>query len=280
MRFLPDLPDLQIIPTTALRRHEHADDGRSGPIAKAIRRDGVLRNPPIVLQLAGEPERYVVLDGANRTAAFRTLGIDHILAQVVHAGASEVEVETWNHALLDVSESELTHLLAAVPEVGLVPSDPEQASVDLQLGTGLAYLSLRGGRVLCLVADVPDMTSRVLGLHRVVQAYQAQARVERVSAREFHELEGAFPTMGALAVFRGFTVQDVVELVSEDLLLPGGLTRFVVSPRALRVNYPLEALAAAISRQAKQQALEAWLRARVTGRQVRYYAEATYLFDE
>lgn len=280
MRILPDLPDLQIIPTSALCPHEHAEDGRSGPIAEAVQKDGVLRNPPIVLQLAGEPERYVVLDGANRTTAFGVLGIEDILAQVVHPGDTRVEVETWNHAILDLPEPELTQVLAAIPEVGLVPSDPEQAAVDLQLGSGLAYLSLRGGRVVCLVADVPDMARRVDGLHRIVGACKANARVERTNAREFHELEGVFPTIGGLAVFRSFTVQDVVESVSQGLLLPGGLTRFVVSPRALRVNYPLESLAAPQPREIKQQALEAWLRARVAGRRVRYYAEATYLFDE
>jgi hypothetical protein len=46
------------------------------------------------------------------------------------------------------------------------------------------------------------------------------------------------------------------------------------------VNYPLQALALDESREAKEQALARWIHERVIARKVRYYAEATYLFDE
>ncbi|MBM2844625.1 MAG: Pyridoxal-5'-phosphate-dependent enzyme, beta subunit (modular protein), partial [Anaerolineales bacterium] len=120
----------------------------------------------------------------------------------------------------------------------------------------------------------------VAGLNRLVHAYQSRGRIERTNAGTAAELERAFPTSAALVVFLAFTVQDVVEAVSEGLLLPAGLTRFIVSPRALRVNYPLEALALEEPREAKEEALTRWVHERVVGRRVRYYAEATYLFDE
>jgi hypothetical protein len=217
MRVLPDLPDLHILRTDSLRPHEHHDDKRAAPIAEALRRDGVLRNPPVVLRLGGATERYVVLDGANRTSAFRQLGLEHVLAQVVHPGDNQVEVETWNHVLLSVGEDEILALLA---------------------GAG-----------------------RVTGLNRLVQAYQSRAHVERTNAGVLDDVVAAFPSATALMVFLGFHVQDIVEAVSQDLLLPGGLTRFIVSPRALR-------------------ALAQWVKDKVSQRKVRYYAEATYLFDE
>jgi hypothetical protein len=81
-------------------------------------------------------------------------------------------------------------------------------------------------------------------------------------------------------VFRGFEVEDVVAAASQGRLLPSGLTRFIVSPRALRLNYPLERLEAQGDPDDKQRELEAWVRARVEQRRIRYYAEATFLFDE
>jgi hypothetical protein len=105
-------------------------------------------------------------------------------------------------------------------------------------------------------------------------------RIERTSAREWRELEPVFPDATALLVFRRFEVEEVVAAVALGRLLPSGLTRFVVSPRALRVNYPLERLAADRSLEEKQRELDAWVRDRVTARQVRYYAEATFDFDE
>lgn len=125
-----------------------------------------------------------------------------------------------------------------------------------------------------------NLRQRVLGLNQLVQAYHSRACVERTNARALDEMLAAFPSAAGLIVFRGFEVQDVVDAVSEELLLPGGLTRFIVSPRALRVNYPLTALMAPVSRESKEQTLSEWVRQKVAGRQVRFYAEATYLFDE
>jgi hypothetical protein len=280
MRILPDLPDLHILPADALRPHEHHEDRRTAPLAEALRREGILRNPPIVLRLSGHEERYLVLDGANRTTAFQQLGFKYVLAQVVHPGDNQVAVETWNHAVLNLTEEELLGAVGAAGEAELLESTPEQATADMIQGTSLAYLSLRSNRVMSVAAIVPDLRSRVAGLNRTVQAYQSRGRIERTNAGSAAELERAFPAAAGLVVFLAFTVQDVVEAASEGLLLPAGLTRFIVSPRALRVNYPLEALALDETREAKEQALTRWVHDRVVGRKVRYYAEATYLFDE
>ena len=280
MRILPDLPDLHVLPVAALHPHEHHEDRRSAPLAEALRREGVLRNPPIVLQLSGHDERYVVLDGANRTSAFQDLGLTYVVAQVVHPGDNQVAVETWNHAVLQVGEASLLEAVRGLDGLELTASDPEQAKSDMVQGHALAYLSLHGGRVLAVCADVPDLRRRVIGLNRLVDAYQELGRVERTNAGAAAELERAFPSAAGLVVFQAFSVADIVEAIPQGLLLPAGLTRFIVSPRALRLNYPLEALAVEESREMKEQALVRWVHERVAGRKVRYYAEATYLFDE
>ena len=280
MRVLPDLPDLHILPTSTLRPHEHHDERRAAPIAEALQRDGMLRNPPVVLRLSSESERYVVLDGANRTAAFRQLGLQHVLAQVVHAGDNQVAVETWNHVLLSIAEDELLELLAGAGGFELLESDPEQASADLALGTALASLSLLGGRVRTIAGRFSSLGELLVGLNLLVNAYQTKVRIERTNAAALNDVVTAFPSAAGLLVFPGFDVEDIVEAVSQGLLLPGGLTRFMVSPRALRVNYPLEALAAPGGRETKEQALMSWVRQKVASRGVRFYGEATYLFDE
>ena len=52
------------------------------------------------------------------------------------------------------------------------------------------------------------------------------------------------------------------------------------SPRALRVNYPLDELSSNKSLLDKNGALERWVNERVARKGIRYYAEATVLFDE
>jgi hypothetical protein len=46
------------------------------------------------------------------------------------------------------------------------------------------------------------------------------------------------------------------------------------------VDYPLELLAKDEPLEMKRQALGEWLRQRIGGRHVRFYAESTFLFDE
>jgi hypothetical protein len=81
-------------------------------------------------------------------------------------------------------------------------------------------------------------------------------------------------------VFPSIEVEEVVEAAVNDIVLPAGLTRFIVSPRALRVNYPLDWLSEDKSFVEKQNQLEDWIQRRVHEQSVRYYAESTILFDE
>jgi hypothetical protein len=280
MKPLPDLPDLQIVPLATLYPHEHQDERRSAPLVESLRASGVLRNPPIVLPVGDRSERFVVLDGANRTTACRLLGLRDILVQVVHAGSASVRVETWNHAVSCVSVEGLVETLQRFPELALVPSDLDRAGFNLSAGASLAYVSLPGERVLEVVAETKPLSWRVSNLNRLVDSYKGICELERTSARNVEGLERVFPEIAGLVVFSRFEAEEIVDVAAAGLLLPAGLTRFVVSPRALRVNYPLERLAGDGPIEAKRRALAGWIRDALHEHRVRFYAEATFLFDE
>ncbi len=89
-----------------------------------------------------------------------------------------------------------------------------------------------------------------------------------------------FPDLSGLMVFPRFDHEEVLQAASAGWLLPAGLTRFVISPRALRVNYPLEHLRSDRPLEVKRAELASWVRDRAEARRVRYYAESTFLFDE
>src|SRR5438067_6678437 len=86
-----DIPDLRLLPTEALVLHEHADEKRVVRLETRLRTDGFLKNPPIVAAIPGT-EKYVVLDGANRTSAVMRLGYPHLLVQVVDYNSDRVQL--------------------------------------------------------------------------------------------------------------------------------------------------------------------------------------------
>jgi hypothetical protein len=77
-----------------------------------------------------------------------------------------------------------------------------------------------------------------------------------------------------------FSVQDVLRLAGEGYLLPTGITHFTISPRALHLNYPLSQLSSHQPVEDKNTALQKWIQDRLNHIGIRYYAEATFLFDE
>jgi hypothetical protein len=74
---------LRIVRLECLVEHEYNDVQRTAPLARRLQTEGFLKNPPIVAALDTSEERYVVLDGANRTTALQSLGYPHMLVQLV-----------------------------------------------------------------------------------------------------------------------------------------------------------------------------------------------------
>lgn len=247
---------------------------------EALRGDGVLKNPPIVMPIAGREHQYVVLDGANRATALTLLGVPHALVQVVHPNGDEVSVETWNHILLDERHDELAAELFGGSSLEIVASDRGHVAVDLQVGRALAAVATRQGRMFEVYGNEGDLQRRLETLNELVGLYQGLIRFERTSSDRVEPLLDLFDDLACLVIFPGFGVREVIRGASQGWHFPAGITRFIVSPRALRVNYPLARLQADRPLAEKQAELDRWVKDRVHSRRVRYYAESTFLFDE
>jgi hypothetical protein len=63
--------------------------------------------------------------------------------------------------------------------------------------------------------------------------------------------------------------------------LPPGISRHIIHGRALKIQYPLDQLRDKVSSiEEKNTVLQHWVQEKLAHRHVRYYAEATYQFDE
>ena len=277
---MPDFPSLTFLPVDCLLIHERHDDQRTQPLIQRIRTSGVFRNPPIVAPLGDGSERYMVLDGANRVTALRQMGYPHALVQVVQPDSPGLTLHTWNHVVWEMNAARFIRGLRALPGSRMLLIDDPDAHPHLEGDCGLAVVESPRGRKYAVCARAVDLETHVRLLNDLVDSYKDRARFDRTSLRDAGHLSEIYPSFCGLVIFPSFHIQDLLRLAGQAYLLPAGVTRFLISPRALHVNYPLHELADNTSVQAKNQALDAWIKERLAHKGVRYYAEATYLFDE
>ena len=273
----PDIPDLRLVPAEAIVLHEEVDRRRVTPLKEKLSSDGVLKNPPIVAPLC-DPNRYVVLDGANRTTTLWELEAPHQLVQVVAYG--EVTLDTWAHLIVGgLTEREFESRRIQLG-LELTYTDLETAHRQLRERHISAILSSPAGEI-CTIGHGGDLTAEAAELCQLVSIYSGLSAIHRVKANSLAELLPYYDNITALIHFPAYTPADIIFLANNGHKLPTGITRHVIPRRALRVNMPLAVLMDRhSSTEEKNCWLRDWIKDKLARRQIRYYQESTFLFDE
>lgn len=264
------IPDLRIVAIDSLCPHEEHDSQRSAPLRKALSEAHFLVNPPIIAPI--NADEYVILDGANRCFAFKDLDYPHILAQVVSYDSGYVVLDVWHHIVSSWDSEAFLEQVGGLDGVEIMPGENLQA---------LAHILLRDDQRFAVNAPIGNLHERNAILRQFVSIYQRQAVLDRTAISEPHEVLPLYPDAIALVVFPAYTPQDIMAAAKQGAYLPPGVSRHVVQGRAVRVNFPVEVLRDnTASLEDKNEILSVWIQRRFSARQVRYYAEATYQFDE
>lgn len=272
------MPDLRVVPAAMLLLHEQHDAQRSEPLLRRLQTDRVLKNPPVVAPIRGE-RSYVVLDGANRVAAMRALGIVHIAVQVVDYDDAELVLDTWHHLVKGIGAGHFKGMLQAAQGVEIEPSDAAHARAQLARREILAFVEYVNGEVWTLQAS-GDLHQRTRRLNEIVDLYKVQGRIFRASIDHLPSLLPFHDDIAALVVFPRFAPAEIIDLARVGACLPAGITRHVIPRRALRINLPLAVLSGGASLSEKNAWLADWLKQQLASKTVRYYHESTFLFDE
>ncbi|MBZ0291861.1 MAG: hypothetical protein K8L99_04765 [Anaerolineae bacterium] len=263
-------PDLRIVPVNVLYPHEDHDSQRSEPLIERLKTESLMINPPIVAPMSNS--EFVILDGANRCYAFQQLNYPHILVQVAPYDSGYVQLETWSHVVSHWQTGKLLDHLRALPDLTL--SEGYHASA-------IAQFTLRDNSVLSVLTPFNITKERNAVLREVVSVYQKNASLHRTAIREPDDIWPLFEECVALVIFPSYQPADIITAARHHAYLPPGVSRHIVHGRALRVNYPMDRLRDENTPlQDKNQALQSWVREKLGKRKVRYYAEATYQFDE
>ena len=278
MRDSTVLPDLRMLPTEALVPHEDCDPRRIERLNQRIRQEGRLKNPPIVAVIP-DTKRFVVLDGANRSAAFASMGIPHIVAQVVSYGDPGVELDTWHHVVSGMPLEQFESGLAQVNGMQLLPISLEGARAALATDNAAAYIVCEQGvRLVCKPEG-----SAVRNIHRlndIVAVYKGKADIFRASNDIWDIQVPYYPGITALVIFPSLRPADILQAARIGERIPSGISRHIIPNRALNINIPLEVLTADWTLERKREWLEEWLMERMAANAIRYYAESTFSFDE
>jgi len=274
---IPSLPNLKILPIESLILHEDHDMQRTMPLVEKLRAAGILRNPPIVMPLMDGTHRYMVLDGANRVTSLQEMEFPHIVAQVVDSDDPHVILQTWNHVVWGMSARTLLSELRKIKgiEVTRVNTNKTFESkkyvpVQVQLPDAEYWL----------VESPNDLSGHIHTLQEIVNTYKSKASLDRTNQTHIDSLKEIYHDLTALVIFPEFKIRTVLKLAGRKTMLPTGITRFAVSPRALHLNYPLHELSSGKPLEYKEAYLAKWIDERLKKKSVRFYSEATFLFDE
>jgi hypothetical protein len=265
---------LRIVPLERVIPHESVDPRRVARLKTRLETDGMLANPPIV---AEADDHYVVLDGATRVTALKQLKLPHIVVQVV-GPQNGIKLHTWLHVIRRLEVAELLKLLHDLPEICVRETDARRVLNEMAEYGGLCYIHTVDDRVF-LIQSAPEVNN-LHALNKLTEAYIAAGHISRTLDNNITNLRSEYSDLTALVVFFEYTVEQILQIAQAGLVVPAGITRFIIPGRVLRVNLTLEYLYSDKSLVEKNQ----WLRQAVIDKLgnsgARYYEESVYLLDE
>lgn len=253
-------PDLRVAPLKDLRRHEDVDPLRVDRLKDRIAGEGIQVNPMVCVEADA---KLVVLDGASRTEALRSLGLEDAVVQVVDP--DRVELRTWHHVVRQCAPSELT---------GRVESE---AGLSLGEDRGAPRIRLASGPTRSV--DSEGLT-RNATLSALVACYTGRWPVSRVADPDAGFAASLFEDWAAVVELPALTVDEVMRAALGDDLLPAGVTRFLIPGRALRLNFDLSILEEDSMIADKQRQLDALIERRSREGRVRRYDETVFIYDD
>lgn len=252
------LSSLQVIEADQICLHEAHEPTRLQDTCSALCQEGVLRHPPLAKRM--KDGRYMILDGAHRTAALCHIGCRWIPVQVVEA--EDFRLEAWDH-IVPMG----TWLYGLLHDSSLCWKSEGKGS---RMVAEVMYAN--GRRLYAHVKQHGDERTETLSAwHRIVGAYSSQYAVQRVSSGSV-----SLPEEGTVCLrYPACTIDDIENIVASGQAMPAGVTRFLVSGRLLNLRIPLSLLKNSTF---NQQEWESY-RKQWEG-SLRLYAESVYLCEK
>jgi len=286
---LKNLFELKFVHLEDLDFHETCDFRRTQKLAEEIKRDGHLKNPVIVGSIKdgdGEKsndekaEKLLVLDGVNRVSALKLLNIRDVLIQIVDYEDKKVRLSFWNHLIFDAQKEEIIKKVKDLNlEVSFCPFNWRKEALGHPKTISYFVFRDMNGFVVNDGNFAPE--DRVKKLYRLIATYNGRSEICYLDSENhlfsvFEHLKNS----SAINLISGFTKKDILDLVKKGILLPFGVTRFIVPQRVLGLEVSCSVLSAHAPLSEKNLFLNELLAYRIKTKKAKFYQESVTLFNE
>lgn len=270
-------PLLRIVPIEQIRFHEAPETERAARLVERLAEDRHILNPPIVAPLQ-QAAGYLLIDGANRISAMRLLGYNCVPVQIINYDDAALRLGSWHHAVMRLSWQGWLEQLRGL-DLGIEAVSVSEAEGALASREACVAL-LAADEKAAIIPASKNLRADAHAITRLIDTYKKSHSFERVDQTNYLELKSFYPDLAALALFAPFEKNEVMQLVTDHLKLPTGLTRHSIPGRVLRMNIQLDVLRSDLSLADKNEWLETFVRMRQQERHIRFYPEPVFIFDD
>jgi hypothetical protein len=228
----------------------------------------------------GRVEKLLVLDGVNRISALRLLNIPDVLIQRVDYEDEKVKLSSWNHLIFNAQKEEIIKKLKDLNlEVSFCPLNwAEEALKDQRTISYFLFSDLSG-----FVVNTANSTSedKVKNLCKLMATYNGRSEIRYLDPdNHFISMFEHFENSSAVNLIPQFDKKEILNLALKGILLPFGVTRFIVPNRVLGLEVSCSVLAAQTSLLEKNLFLKELLIYRLKTQKAKFYQESVTLFNE
>jgi hypothetical protein len=313
-----NLFSLEFVHLEDLLFHETCDFKRTLKLAEEIKKDGHLKNPVLVasvntvddfvgrsvdvnevaippktggegiLQNSGAGKKLLVLDGVNRVSALRLLNIPDVLIQIVDYEDEKVKLFSWNHLIFNAPKEEIIKKIKDLNlEVSFCPWNwaeealKHQKTISYFLFSDLSGVVVANGDSALENNRFDKLTTRVKNIYQLIATYNGRSEVYYLdSNNHFLSIFEHFQNSSAINLFPQFDKKEILDLAQKGILLPFGVTRFIVPHRILGLEVSCSVLSAQTPLSEKNLFLKDLLAYRIRIKKAKFYQEPVTLFNE
>jgi hypothetical protein len=233
--------------------------------------------------------KLLVLDGVNRVSALRLLNIPDVLVQMVDYEDEKVKLFSWNHLIFNAPKEEIIDKIRNLNlEVSFCPLNWGEEALKHE--RTISYFLFRDS-IGFVVSDGMNHTGhtngdttpeeKVKNLHQLIATYSSRSEIFYLdSDNHFLSIFEHFKNSSAVNLIPRFDKKEILNLVQKGILLPFGVTRFIVPNRVLGLEVSCLVLSAQTPLSEKNLFLKELLAYRIKAKKAKFYQESVTLFNE